>query len=163
MNYEKIQEEIIKDVFKVISPFKHKKPSYRVCTEDTILDGIRYTAVIGEYTAYLIPPDRFFIDSAKLPPTMVFCGDAGKIFKAKNERDYETAELTNAMEKLKDKNIIVRKLKSESATVWFNESFLKFFDSPGFMVQKPTSAIFVYENGSIAGLILPIRRAEEDR
>lgn len=146
MNYLGIQNMILKakeDERKKGKPFDFR---YEI-VDDKIL-------ITDTHTAWMIPLEAFYLDVEK-----VFDKEPLKIFKKvfNGLTDAQVVMETGDCKRL-DKCIVTR-LSCDGFDVWIDEKKLKYFDKNGlaFMAAAENSVVYVLEDETPVGLVLPVK------
>lgn len=117
------------------------------------------TAVILEHIAFLLP--ECLLDPDKFAKT-----DAAERLFREAYTDYRPIERMGAVRKIKSSNtgksLLLRELEAGGIKVRVQSKYLQYFDHPEYQIKAPYKPVFVYEDGEICGLILPVRCLEED-
>lgn len=143
--------KIMTDLLKLVDKKKTLKCNYSV-DDDYIYyipDGVRM---------FKISKDQWLIDLKKALPDKTPLNNPGKFFKVENsyEEAYKAKELRTI-----DKNTAI-KIESDNSHAWINIDFLKEFEQDcTFKIGKPNQPVFVYEQGEVVGMILPINIKED--
>lgn len=141
------------DVFKQVTANaikgKSKQKIYFGEHEDKI--GI----CIDGFVLYLVPKDLCLIDTSKHGNNM----DIEKFF---NDIPEYNCTVTNTFENIikNGKQIQVQKFINSDLEIEsiVNTDFLKYLDSFSVKFQKSCGPVFLYEDGELVGLVMPIKR-----
>jgi hypothetical protein len=143
--------KIMTDLLKLVDKQKTLKCNYSV-DDDYIYyipDGVR---------VFKISKDQWLIDLKKALPNKTPLNNPGNFFKV--DSSYEEGHKTNNL-KSGDKMTIV-KIESENSHAWINIDYLKEFEHDcTFEIGKPNQPVFVYEQGEVVGIILPVNVKED--
>ena len=117
------------------------------------------TAVVLDHIAFLLP--ECLLDPGKFAETDV----AERLFQ-EAETDYEPVERVGAVRKIKSsktgKTLLLRQLEAGDSRVRVQSKYLQYFEHPEYQIKAPHKPVFVYEDGELCGLVLPVRCPEED-
>lgn len=116
----------------------------------------------NHYVIYLIPENMFIFDKNKL------ANNGGEshleVEKLIPKGDLEDAVLTGVTVKdIKKPSRSLSKLKSENYTVWVDTKFLKPFGKDiTFKVKNEKTAVLIYKNNILIGLVCPVNYKEKE-
>lgn len=106
-------------------------------------DG-RMGAVIDGYAVYIIYRDNLLLDTTKFS-TMDLQKIFDDVYKAK-----DIVPTGISMNKLNE-------FKNDETTAYFNEKLFKYFDSKKLTYSYHKTKLFVFENGTLVGMVLETR------
>lgn len=144
MKLEKINADIVKKYYKGDGRFM-------VGAYNTERIGITYDGIV----MYIISLEDWLYDTSKLLKGGETTSQIPRMVNDALEGSLD-AVLTGVMMK-QDKNTLYE-LKTEKFNVYINGRFLRNFDKVcTFKCKSPKSPVVVYEDGNIAGFILPVK------
>ena len=113
-------------------------------------------AVITGYSLLLLPKDKFVLSLSRLNK-LGFKTDVNPRTFLDTENFYKQAKLTPELKIVEKKTYQkIKAIEESGPETWVETKLLKPFDSPTFEILKDKrSPIHVYEEGEIAGLVLP--------
>lgn len=117
------------------------------------------TAVVLDHIAFLLP--ECLLDSEKFAKT-----DAAERLFREAETGYRSVERVGAVRRIKSnqtgQTLLLRELEAGGIRVRLQSKYLQYFEHPEYQVKAPHKPVFVYEDGELCGLVLPVRCLEED-
>lgn len=122
--------------------------------------GCTYFSPDG-YKCYVISDEKFLIDLAKISNREPITDFRKKFFSLiDGSKDaYKTGEIVQDIDGKTKINRI--RICNENTFVWINENHLKEFnDDCTFKISSPKNPVYVFENETLVGLVLPIYRKE---
>ena len=155
MNYLKVQQNLLKAA-DARDGWKHKNFNiYYFTTEDKVWMCPKGEWMIG------VPKNQFYLDIDKIwkdvKPVQ------GETF-LKDTGDLKPAVDTNSIVQVticKKKKMNLHKFVVDNEAIYVQEEYLKFFDPDAtFKGTKHNAPLYVYENGELVGLILPVNHKE---
>lgn len=143
MKIEKIFNEIIRDIVN-LNPIR-----YRIAFD------AESVSIFNESVLYKIPLKKWLLDFDKLNMKQ-----SGNPMLSLKKYDFERGILTGNIKRHKDKktkkmlNLVEFKNQSDEL-IYVNEAFLKYFDGDCFNVKGVHDPVLIYENGDMAGVVMP--------
>lgn len=142
-------------IFKeLISSWDKKSNTVRYGIED----GYVYLVPDG-YRMFKIPEEDFIIDMGKAFPSLGPLTNPKRMFNAEGTEEDKRSSILRITE---NKRTIV-KIEGEKSYTWVNVKFLDYFEGEvTYRVSTPKAPVFVYENGEIVGIVLPVNFKEDE-
>lgn len=150
MKYAEIQTELLKAVL--------KDNGYQW----GIHEDSEVTTVNNGKVIWIIPTVNFLLNASALKYKSVH---DHSILKLLNENDYTPAKLTGFSKDVEvdHKKVNCLQIKNDTTVCYVRKAFLKYFEPDEIRIKSPTDIVLIYENGELAGGILPIRVQEDDK
>ena len=106
------------------------------------------------HRAFIIPKKFWYLDFEKL-----LDGRTEANFKAMfRNADYGEDAVKTSDLKIMEKKITIVKISSTNIHLWVDQNLIKEFDSDcKFKITKNNAPCYIYENGILVGLVLPVR------
>ena len=151
MNYEKIQNKVLKSAFKrdaELKPFRFKWGMY----DDSVV-------IINETASglFIIPKNRFYLDIQQ-----VFgCAEPVPVEKIINKSEVKDIILTDTFINTDNGMLGVFKQLNNDEPIYYDSKLLKEYGkltNPHYKGTDAKSPILIYEGEDMVGLILPVRR-----
>lgn len=153
MKYAEIQTELLKAVI------KGKNLGWGVHEDSGVI-----TLNDGK-SIWIIPEDKFLLNMIALKNKRVQDMDVLKLLKLLNENDYTPAKLTGFSKDVEiyHKKVNCLQIKNDTTVCYVQKAFLKYFEPDEIRIKSPVDIVRIYENGELAGGVLPIKVQEEQQ
>lgn len=151
MKFDKIQQEILKAAFKRDETHNEK------CFQWLHFETDDNVCVVDHGVAiYIIPKKHWYLDIEKVfekPPVQLEA-----LMKEENDAEDVTDLMTERQTPDKKMVRIFKIDKEDSPEIWIDSKILKVFDLDWctFKGKKHNTPLFIYENGELAGVVLPV-------
>lgn len=123
-----------------------------------IEDGYVYLVPDG-CRMFKIPEDDFIIDMRIAFPSLVPLTNPNRMFNAEGTEEAKRSSIL----RITEKKTTVVKIVGEKSSAWVNVKFLDYFEGEvTYRISTPKAPVFVFENGVIVGLVLPVNFKEDE-
>ena len=151
MKFDKIQQEILKAAFKRDETHNEKCFQWLHFETDDNVCVVDHSVAI-----YIIPKKHWYLDTEKVfekPPVQLEA-----LMKEENDAEDVTDLMTERQTPDKKMVRIFKIEKKDSPEIWIDSKILKVFDLDWctFKGKKHNTPLFIYENGELAGVVLPV-------